>query len=316
MQTLLQDLRFALRQLQNSMGFAALAVLTLAFGIGANTAMFTVVESVLLRPLPYPHPDRLVRIGPPNGSGLSNTSWLNYRDIRDQTTNMDLVACYAEDIAVVRSKDGSTSVAAPILTPNAFKMLGARPLLGRTFTDEDGESGTPKTVVISEGLWRNVFHSDPEILNRTIVVNGQSRAVVGVMPRDFRFPESVGQDMQKGLWLPLQSTQEMRDERGNSFFSVIGELKPGVTLAQNRSELDAIAQRVRGADPKAASDLSFKAIPYQETLTGPVAPVLLALVVAVGLVLLIACANVANLLIARRRQTSGLGVAPSHHHIR
>jgi putative ABC transport system permease protein len=299
MQTLLQDLRFALRQLQNSVGFAALAVLTLAFGIGANTAMFTVVESVLLRPLPYPHPDRLVRIGPPNGSGLSNTSWLNYRDIRDQTTNMDLVACYAEDVAVVRSKDGSTSVAAPTLTPNAFKMLGARPLLGRTFTDEEGKSGTPKTVVISEGLWRNVFHSDPEILNRTIVVNGQSRAVVGVMPRDFRFPESVGQDMQKGLWLPLQSTQEMQDERGNNFFSVIGELKPGVTLAQNRSELGAIVQRIRGVDPKAASDLSFKAIPYQETLTGPVAPVLLALVVAVGLVLLIACANVANLLIAR-----------------
>jgi putative ABC transport system permease protein len=299
MQTLLQDLRFALRQLRNSPGFAALAVLTLAFGIGANTAMFTVVESVLIRPLPYAHPDRLVSIGPPNGSGLSSTSWLNYRDIRDQTRNMDLVGCYAEDVGVVRSKDGSVSVVTPGVTPNVFKMLGARPLLGRTFTEEEGQPGAPKAAVISEEMWRNVFGSDPDILNRTIVVNGQPRAVVGVMPRDFRFPESVGQDMQKGLWLPLQPTQEMQTERGESFFAIIGELKPGVTLGQGRAELSAIAQRIHELDPKASKDLSFRAVPYQETLTGPVAPVFLALLVAVGLVLVIACANVANLLIAR-----------------
>ena len=131
------------------------------------------------------------------------------------------------------------------------------------------------------------------------MVNGQPRAVVGVMPRDFRFPEAVGQDMQKGLWLPLPPTQEMQIKRGESLFLIIGELKPGVTMAQNRAELSMIVQRIHELDPKAASNLSFQAIPYQESLTGPVAPVLLALVVAVGLVLLIACANVANLLIAR-----------------
>jgi putative ABC transport system permease protein len=294
-----QDLRFGLRMLRNSPGFAALAVLTLAFGIGANTAMFTVVESVLIRPLPYAHPDRLIRIGPPNGTGLSNTSWLNYRDIRDQTRNMDVVGCYAEDVGVVRGKDGSATVVTPGVTPSVFKMLGARPLLGRTFTEEEGQPGGPKTAVISEGLWRNVFSSDPEILNRTITVNGQPRAVVGVMPRDFRFPESVGQDIQKGLWLPLQATQEMQSERGESFFVIIGELRPGVTVGQTRAELSAIVQRIREADPKVGSDFSFRAIPYQETLTGPIAPVFMALVVAVGLVLLIACANVANLLIAR-----------------
>src|SRR5271155_1335278 len=113
METLLLDIRFALRQLRKSPGVAALAVLTLAFGIGANTAMFTIVESVLIRPLPYAHPDRLVRIGPPNASGMSSTSWLNYRDIRDQTTNMDSVGCYAEDIGVVRGTDGSVSVVTP-----------------------------------------------------------------------------------------------------------------------------------------------------------------------------------------------------------
>jgi predicted permease len=299
MQALLQDLRFALRQLRNSPGFAALAVLTLAFGIGANTAMFTVVESVLIRPLPYANPTRLIRIGPPNGSGLSNTSWLNYRDVRDQTRNLDLVGCYAEDVGVVRGKDGSVSVVTPGVTPSVFRMLGARPLLGRTFTEDEEQPGAPKTVVISEGLWRNVFNSDPEILNRTIAVNGQPRSVVGVMPRAFRFPESMGQDVQKGLWLPLQPTDAMQTDRGESFFAIVGEMKPGVTLAQERGELSATVQRIHELDPKAAGDLSLRAVPYQETLTGPVAPVFLGLVVAVALVLLIACANVANLLIAR-----------------
>lgn len=294
-----QDLRFALRMLRKSPGFAALAVLTLAFGIGANTAMFTVVESVLIRPLPYAHPDRLVRIGPPNGTGMNNTSWLNYRDIRDQTKNMKAVGCYAEDVGVVRGKDGSVSVVTPGVTPSVFNILGVRPLMGRTFTEEEGQPGGPKTAVISEEMWRNVFNSDPEILSRTISVNGQPRTVVGVMPRDFRFPESMGQDIQKGLWLPLQATPEMQSERGESFFAIIGALKPGVTMAQNRAELSTIVQRIREIDPKVASDFSFRAVPYQEMLTGPVAPVFIGLVVAVGLVLLIACANVANLLIAR-----------------
>jgi putative ABC transport system permease protein len=299
MHTLLQDLRFAIRQLRTSPAFAALAVLTLAFGIGANTAMFTVVESVLLRPLPYAHADRLVRIGPPNGTGLSNTSWLNYRDIRDQTRNMDALACYAEDVGVVRGKEGSVTVITPTVAPNLFGILGARPLLGRTFTEEEGQPGGPQTAILSEGLWRNSFDSDPQILRRTIFVNGQPRAVVGVMPHGFRFPESAGADLQKGLWLPLQRTPEMETERGDSFFAIIGQLKPGATLEQDRAELNAIAENIRERSSKKSSDLTFRAIPYQEMLTGPVAPVFLALTVAVGLVLLIACANVANLLIAR-----------------
>jgi putative ABC transport system permease protein len=145
---------------------------------------------------------------------LSNTSWLNYRDIRDQTRNMDLVGCYAEDVGVVRGKDGSVSVVTPGVTPSVFRMLGVRPLLGRTFTEDEEQPGAPKTAVISEGLWRNVFNSDPEILNRTIAVNGQPRSVVGVMPRAFRFPESMGQDMQKGLWLPFAGRQSDADGRG------------------------------------------------------------------------------------------------------
>lgn len=299
MHSLLLDLRFALRQLLQSPGFAALAVLTLAFGIGANTAMFTVVESVLLRPLPYAHAERLVRIGPTNGSGMSNTSWLNYRDIRDQTRTMDALGCYAEDVGVVRGKEGSMSVVTPAVTPNIFNMLGAQPLAGRVFTEEEGQPGGPRTVILSEELWRSAFDADPNILNRTIQVNAVPRTVVGVMRRGFRFPESAGPDLQKGLWLPLQRTPEMESERGDSFFAIVGLLKPGATLPQTRDELAAVAQRIHEQNPKSQSDLSFRVFAYQEMLTGNVAPVFVALTVAVGLVLLIACANVANLLIAR-----------------
>ena len=299
MHALLHDLRFAGRQLRNSPGFALLAVLTLAFGTGANTAMFTVVESVLLRQLPYAHPDRLIKIGPPNGAGMMNTSWLNYRDIRDQAQTMEEVACYGEDVGVVRTKEGSVTAVTPAVTANLFKLLGAQPLLGRTFTQEETRRGGPKVAILSEGLWRDGFESDPQILHRTIQVNGQGRTVIGVMPRSFRFPESAGSDLRKGLWLPLQLTSEMETQRGDNFFAVVGRLKPHVTLAQNRGDLSAIVLRIREADSKVSSDFSFRSIPYQESLTGPAAPVFWALLVAVGLVLLIACANVANLLIAR-----------------
>jgi putative ABC transport system permease protein len=214
MQTLLQEFRFAVRQLLRSPGFAALAILTLAFGIGANTAMFTVIESVLLRPLPYAHADRLVRIGGLIGGGLSNTSWLNYRDIRDQTNTLDAAACYGEDVGVVHGKEGSQSIVIPMVTPSIFSLLGARPILGRTFQDEEGQPGGPKAVLLSETLWRTAFDADPQILNRTILVNGQPRTVVGVMPHSFRFPEDAGPDLEKGLWLPLQPTKEMQETRG------------------------------------------------------------------------------------------------------
>jgi len=299
MRSFLSDVRFAFRQLRASPGFAALAVLTLAFGIGANTAVFTVVESVLLRPLPYAHPDRLVRIGSPNAAGIGNTSWLNYRDIRDFTRTMDSVGAYAEDVGVLRSKEGSVALLTPAISPGVFEMLGARPLLGRTFTPQEGQSGGPKAVILSEQLWRDTFQSDPQIFTRTVTVSGQARTVVGVMPRTFRFPESAGQEIEKCAWLPLQPTREMLAERGSSFLSILGQLKPGATLTQLQSELSATAQRIHELDTKAASDLSFRSMPYQDSLTGPVAPVFLALLVAVGLVLLIACANVANLLLAR-----------------
>ena len=294
-----QDLKSALRQLRNAWGFTTLAVVTLALGIGANTAMFTVVESVLLRPLPYPHADRLLYIGPSGTAGFGTTSYLNYRDVRDQTQRMAAVGGFAVDVSVVEGKDGSVSVVAPRMTPNLFSMLGAQALTGRTFTQSEGEAGGPQVALLSEGLWRQSFNADPGIVGREVRIGGIERTVVGVMPASFRFPDSIGPDIKKGVWLPLQPSGEMLKDRGYHFFSVLGEMRAGITTAQVQQELDAIAQRIRQADPKEAEGLSLHAASYQEMLTGPVRPVFLALLGALLLVLLIACANVANLLIAR-----------------
>jgi len=299
MHALLQDIRYAGRQLSKAPGFAGLAVLTLALGIGANAAMFTAVESVLLRSLPYPNSSRLVSARTSQGEGFVSTSFLNYRDVRDQSRLLQSVAGYSEDVGVVQGKDGSISVMTPQVTPNLFPTLGAKPLLGRTFTEEEGQTGGALTVMLSEGLWRQQFGADPEIIGRSLRVNAQPRTVVGVMPMTFRFPESLGQDMTKGLWLPLQPNEEMLRERGYHFFYILGATKPGVTLAQVNQELEAIGQRIRQADSEHTRGLEVRGASYQELLTGPVRPVFIALMIALGLVLLIGCANVANLLIAR-----------------
>ena len=295
---LLQDLRYSIRQLRSSWGFAALAVVTLALGIGANTAMFTIVESVLLRPLPYPQAGRLVYIGPAT-AGFGSTSYLNYRDIRDQTQQMSVVGGYSEDVSVVEGKDGSISVVAPRMTPNLFSMLGAQPLLGRTFTQAEGEPGGPQVAILSEGLWRQSFSADPGIVGRTVRIGGIERQVVGVLPAGFHFPDSIGPEIEKGVWLPLQPSGEMLKDRGYDFFNILGRMKPGVTITQAQQDINAIVQRIHQADPKESEGLTLSSASYQELLTGPVRPVFLGLLAALILVLLIACANVTNMLLAR-----------------
>ena len=298
MVALFHDLRYALRQLRKTPGMAVLAVLTLALGIGANTAIFTVIESVLLRPLPYSHSDRLVYVGAGfDKSSFSSTSWLNYRDIHTQSTVLQDAAGYTEDVSVLETRDGSQSILAPRVTTNLFPMLGARPLLGRTLINAEGQTGGPLAVVLSEGLWRESFHADPGIVGQGVKISGREHTVVGVMPQSFHFPEQVGADLQKGVWIPLQPTATMLTDRGYNFFNVVGELRAGNTIAQAQQELEAIAAHI----PRDGThgEIKFWASSYQELLTGPVRPVLYALFGALGLVLLIACANVSNLLIAR-----------------
>ena len=298
MQTLLHDLRYAVRQLRKTPGLTVLAVLSLTLGIGANTAIFTIIESVLLRPLPYAHADRLVFIGPPaDKPGSEATSWLNYRDIAAQSKLLEYAAGYSEDVSVVEGKDGSQSVVAPRVTTNLFSMLGARPLLGRTFTDAEGQTSGAPVVLLSEGLWRQTFGADRGIVGKQVKIGGTPHTVIGVMPSSFHFPEGMGPDLQKGVWLPVQPSGEMLKDRGYHFFNVVADLRPGVSMAQVQQELDAIGAHIPAKDN--GDVLRFRATPYQEVLTGPVRPVLYGLFGALGLVLVIACANVSNLLIAR-----------------
>jgi putative ABC transport system permease protein len=293
-------------------------VITLALAIGANTAMFTVAEDVLLRPLPYADAGGLILINPSNDFRPAASSWLNYRDIRDQTTHsFSRVAIYSEDVGVVESNATAsapasavqitaqgdvapTTVASPNVSPNIFSMLGVQPLLGRTFTEPEGEQNGPKVVLLSEGLWREAFHANPAVVGETIRVNNQARTVVGVMPATFRFPESMGNDIRKCVWLPMQPTPLMLNERGYHFDYIVGQLRPGATIAQAQAELDRTTRTLKAANPKKLhADFSLHAISYLETVTGQVRPVFLGLVAALGMVLLIACANVANLMIAR-----------------
>jgi predicted permease len=295
MQIIVQNLRYAFRQLRQSPEVAILAVVTLALGIGANTAMFTIVESVLLQPLPYAEPDRLVNIGGSEGA----VSWLDYTDIRSQSHPLADVAGYSNDVAVVQNKGVSLSVVTSVVTPNLFSILGTQTLIGRTFTEAEGQANGPQAVLISEGLWRQVLGADPSITGRTLRINAHDRTVVGVMPKSFRFPESAGKDIEKGLWLPMQPTPEMLRERGYDFFTILGKRAPGANLPEVQAELSLIAKRLRDADSRTSRKLEFHGQSYHETVTGPVRQVFLALVAALGLVLLIVCANVANLLIAR-----------------
>jgi len=207
------------------------------------------------------------------------------------------VATYSEDVSVIETHDASLSVVAPRVSVNLFSMLGARPLVGRTFLDAEGEPGGAQVVLLGESLWRDTFHSNPNVVGQQIKVGGSSHTVVGVMPDTFRFPESIGPEMSKGVWLPLQPTPEMLKDRGYDFIIVIGMLRPGVTLRETQQELDSIAAHI--PREKDSGPIEFHPGLYQDVLTGSVRPVLFALLGALGLVLLIACANVSNLLIAR-----------------
>ena len=229
--------------------------------------------------------------------GFGTTSWLNYRDIRDQSQQLKTVAAYSEDIGVVETQNASQSVAAPRVTPNLFSMLDVQPLLGRTFTQSEGEAGASDVVLLSEGVWRQSFQADPAIVGKVVNISGKPHTVVGVMPSSFLFPESMEPDIRKGVWLPMKPTAEMSRDRGYHFQNVVAELRPGITTMQAQRELDAIAAHI----PKTKSDnaVAFRATPYQEVLTGPVRPILYSLFAALVLGIVDRGSNVSNLLIAR-----------------
>ncbi|HEV3275943.1 MAG TPA: ABC transporter permease [Terriglobia bacterium] len=305
MATLTSDLRYGIRMLRRNPGFAAVAVLTLALGIGANTAMFTVIDAVLLRPLPFPQADRMMAVNTGAAHGnLQTTSWPNYLDVRDQSRLLEDVAGYFEDLGVVKTAKGSQDVTSLKVTASLLDLLGVRPELGRPILPSDNRPGAPRVVMLSDGLWRQDFGADPRVLGTEIRVGDVPHTVVGVMPPGVPFPQNEA-DAASGVWLAFNPAPDELTDRSSGFLYIVGRLKPGASRAAAQSELNAIAQRIRQKDPESAAKLGLTLVPYRDVVTASARPVLLALGGALLLVLLVACVNVANLLLARclaRRQ--------------
>ncbi len=291
----LGDLRFALRMLRRAPGFAAIAILTLALGAGVNALMFTVIDSVLLRPLPYPDSAQLVSIDSVRaGSDRGSISLPNFLDIRRQSRLFSKMAAYEENSASLRLPSGeplhSSGAAA---SPNLFEVLRVRPMLGSPFPAEEDHAGEACSVVLSADFWREHLSSDPRAIGQSLTVDGKSCSISGVMPDGFAFPARDSE-----FWIPLQPAPDAAN-RGASFLEIIGRLKPGVTLAAAQTELKVIASRLEKAYPDDDNGLGFGARFYQDRVTGDVRPALLALLGAVAILLLIASANIANLQLAR-----------------
>jgi putative ABC transport system permease protein len=308
MNSLLHDLRYALRQLRKSPGFTVVAVVTLALAIGANTAVFSVVDQVLLHPLPFPDSDRIVKVSQTfEGLSTNDASPANYLDWVSQNQLSENQA-FAE-MAASRGWQGSLStgdrpelVKGTMTTPSFFPLFGVDPILGRGLEASDAQPGNDHVVVLGYGLWQRYFAADRAIVGRDIRLNGEQFTVVGVMPPNFS-PDEYGD-----LWLtspwgvpthPLVPDKDPRQFRGRNYLDVWARLKPGVTAQQARAELETIGRRLESQYPDSNGDVGVSFLPLHEYIVGDIRPVLLVLLAAVVIVLLIGCANVANLLLAR-----------------
>jgi putative ABC transport system permease protein len=303
-ETFLQDIRYGARVLAKNKGFTAVAVLTLALGIGANTAIFSVVNELLLRPLPYSGAERLGllwEIGP-EGRHQNSVSTANYRVWQEQNTTFEGLAAYS-DRRISLTGDGGEpeELTVQLATPDLFRVLRVEPFLGRLLTPEDGVEGAARVVILGHGLWKRRFGGDPHLVGQAIALNGAPATVVGVLPPGFQW--YVRQGASTGgrpaeVWMPLKLPTEEPNTRGR-FLSVLGRLKPGTTFEQAAAEMKTLAARTEIDSPEYNKGFGAEFVPLREQLVGNVRPALLILLGAVALVLLIACANVANLLLSR-----------------
>jgi putative ABC transport system permease protein len=299
MKGLLQDLRYAARVLRNAPGFTVVAVATLALGIGANTAIFSVVDGVLLRPLPYPQPERLVTVWQDmRARGGPAREWAspgNYVDWRAEDSIFSAVTAVSGWGATLTPPgEEPEPLVGEQVTPEYLQVMGVAPALGRGFSAADGVPNAPRVAMLSHALWERRFGSDPGVIGRPVVISGEPHQIVGVLPAGFR----AGVLPNATIWRPLR-LNTADPSRGAIFLRVIARLQPEVTLEQASGEMTQLARRVAAAHPRSNDRVTFAVIPLREQIVGDVRPALLVLLGAVGFVLLIACVNVANLLLAR-----------------
>lgn len=296
LETIAQDLRYGLRGIRRSPAFSLVVVLTLALGIGANTAIFSVVNAVLLRPLPYPAAERLVWLGEadPKAEGISVT-WVNYQHWRNENHSFEDMAGFYMAQRTLTGRGEPRSTRAGVVTHGFFGLLGAQPLLGRVFSAADDQPGAAATVVLDYQFWIGKLAGDPGVVGATLALDGKPYQVIGVLrPGLSFFPQPVE------YYLPLHQTDgEVADRGRHGSTRLLARLKPGVTLASARADLDLIMRRLAQADPGPEAQHRAYAVFLTEQTAGDIRPTLLVLLAAVGLVLVIACANVASLVLAR-----------------
>jgi putative ABC transport system permease protein len=300
MDSLLKDVRYAMRSLLRRPGFTAIAIITLALGIGANTAIFSVVHGVLIQPLPYPEPDRLVAL---RQSNLTTTpaqpdaqvSPGNFLEWQRQSTSFSDLAAY-RTVSYNLTGDGNPErLLAGRVSVGLFKLLGAQPLAGRDFVAEEDQPGREKVVIISEGLWLRRFGGSPDAVGKSLKLDGEDYAIVGVMPAGFRLPDQ----RERELWTPIAFKDNERTLHYARYIEAIGRLKTDVSPGQANAEMAAIAARLEQEHPDANTGWTIRITPLLDFVVGDVKNVLWVMFGAVALLLLIACANVANLLLAR-----------------
>jgi predicted permease len=297
MQALLQDLRYGLRMLARSPGFTVIAILTLALGIGANTALFSVVNGVLLNPLAYPQSGQLVALyGKTTGFEQAPISYLNFLDWQRDTHTFRSMAIYRNQDYNFTGTGEAERLSGYMISADFFPTLGVTPILGRTFRSDDDHPGAAPVAILGGGFWKRKFGSSFEIIGKSITLNGTSYTIAGVIPAGFTF---YGHD--RDVYTPIGQWTDasFRDRRVDVSSHGFGRLRAGVTLSEAKADMDGIAQNLAAAYPEADMDVSITLVSMKEDIVGNVQPFLIVLLAAVGFLLLIACANVANLLLAR-----------------